>query len=174
MPTPVQRTRVMRPDYAITINNARPLEAPKHVRLHHFLQPYEVIKRDDRQAVQSQTKDAAANKKQAAKRAPPPPKNIGVANTHAQHIRCASVSFHPRPTATRCGARQCRAAAEYDSGSRARRLRSSQPTRSTASISPPIRQARGKLQALLQARMYRRRLCRCLPARWLEWRSVYS
>jgi hypothetical protein len=70
---------VTRSENAITINDARPLEAPTRVRLHHFLQPYEVIKQVDRHAVQSRIKEAASNKKQPARRAPPPPKNFGMA-----------------------------------------------------------------------------------------------
>jgi hypothetical protein len=61
------------PTYAITIDDARSLEAAKRVRLHHFLQPYEVMKPDDRPAVQWQIKEAASNKKRPARHAPPPP-----------------------------------------------------------------------------------------------------
>ena len=44
---------VARTENAITINDALPLEAPTQIRLHPFLQPYEVIKQFDRPAVQS-------------------------------------------------------------------------------------------------------------------------
>jgi hypothetical protein len=64
---------VVRTNNAISVNDARPLEAPKRVRPHHFLQPYEVISRNDRPAVHSRMKEAAPNRKQPAKRAPPPP-----------------------------------------------------------------------------------------------------
>jgi hypothetical protein len=69
---------VARTENAITINDALPLEAPTQIRLHRFLQPYEVIKQFDRPAVQSRLKQAAPNKKQPATRAPPAPKDIGV------------------------------------------------------------------------------------------------
>ena len=69
---------VARTENAITINDALPLEAPTQIRLHRFLQPYEVIKQFDRHAVQSRIKQAAPNKKQPARRAPPAPKDIGV------------------------------------------------------------------------------------------------
>jgi hypothetical protein len=67
---------VARTENAITINDARPFEAPTQIRLHRFLQPYEVIKQFDRHAVQSRIKQATANKKQPAKSAPAPPKSI--------------------------------------------------------------------------------------------------
>jgi hypothetical protein len=69
---------VARTENAITINDARPLEAPTQIRLHHFLQPYEVMKQVDRHAVQSRTKQAAPTKRQPARRAPPFPKDSGV------------------------------------------------------------------------------------------------
>lgn len=69
---------VMRTENAITINDARPLEAPTQIRLHRFLQPYEVIKQFDQNALQWRIKQAAPNKKQPANRTPPAPKDIGV------------------------------------------------------------------------------------------------
>jgi hypothetical protein len=69
---------VTRTENAITINDARPLEAPTQIRLHRFLQPYEVIKQFDRDAVLSRINEAPPNKKQPARRASPPPKDIGV------------------------------------------------------------------------------------------------
>ena len=72
---------VARTENAITINGARPFEAPTQIRLHRFLQPYEVIKQVDRDAVQSRIKQAAPNKKQPARRAPPAAKDIGVTGT---------------------------------------------------------------------------------------------
>ena len=69
---------VARTENAITINDARPFEAPTQIRLHRFLQPYEVIKQFDRHAVQSRIKQATANKNQPAKSAPAPPKSIGL------------------------------------------------------------------------------------------------
>ena len=63
---------VARTEDAITINNARPFEAPTQIRLHRFLQPYEV---------QSRIKQAGPNKKQPARRAPPPLQDIGVIGT---------------------------------------------------------------------------------------------
>jgi hypothetical protein len=70
-----------RTENAITINDARPFEAPTQIRLHRFLQPYEVIKQIDRHAVQSRIKQAASNKKQPARRALPPPPDIGAPGT---------------------------------------------------------------------------------------------
>jgi hypothetical protein len=71
-----------RTENAITIKDARPFEAPTQIRLHRFLQPYEVIKPVDRHAGQSRIKQAAPNKKQPTRRAPsPPPKDIGVTGT---------------------------------------------------------------------------------------------
>src|SRR5207253_8075039 len=55
-----------------------PLEAPTQIRLHRFLQPYEVIKQFDQNALQWRIKQAAPNKKQPANRTPPAPKDIGV------------------------------------------------------------------------------------------------
>jgi hypothetical protein len=72
---------VARTDSAITINDARPFEAPTQIRLHRFLQPYEVMKQFDRHAVQSRINDAAPNKQKSARRAPPPPKDIRVTGT---------------------------------------------------------------------------------------------
>jgi hypothetical protein len=72
---------VARTENAITINDARPFEAPTQIRVHRFLQPYEVIKQFDRHAVQSRIKQATPTKKQPARRAPPPPKEIGVIGT---------------------------------------------------------------------------------------------
>ena len=72
---------VMRTENAITINEARPLETPTQIRLHRFLQPYEVIKQFDRHAVGSRIKQAAPNKKQPARPPPPAPKDIGVTDT---------------------------------------------------------------------------------------------
>jgi hypothetical protein len=69
---------VARTDSAITINDARPFEAPTQIRLHRFLQPYQVIKQTDQHAAQPRTKQAAPKKKQSARRTPPPPKDIGV------------------------------------------------------------------------------------------------
>ena len=71
---------VARTENAITINGARPFEAPTQIRLHRFLQPYGVIKQFDRHAVQSRIKQAAPNKKQPAS-APPAAKDIGVTGT---------------------------------------------------------------------------------------------
>jgi hypothetical protein len=69
---------VARTENAITINDARPFAAPTQIRLHRFLQPYQVIKQTDRHAAQPRTKQAAPKKKQSARRTPPPPKDIGV------------------------------------------------------------------------------------------------
>jgi hypothetical protein len=63
-----------RTDNAISSDDARPLEAPKRVRLHHFLYPYEVMKPDNQPVVQARNKEAAPNRKpKPARRAPPPP-----------------------------------------------------------------------------------------------------
>jgi hypothetical protein len=72
---------VARTEDAITINDARPFEAPAQISLHRFLQPYEVIKPFDRHAVQSRSIGAAPNKEQPAGRAPPAPNDIGVTGT---------------------------------------------------------------------------------------------
>ena len=72
---------VARTENTITINDARPFEASTQIRLHRFLQPYEVIKQVDRHAVQSRIKQAASNKKQATRRALPLPPDIGAPGT---------------------------------------------------------------------------------------------
>ena len=86
---------VMRTENAITINDARPLEAPTQIRLHRFLQPYEVIKQFDRHAVQSRIKQASPNKKQPARRAPPAPKDIGVTGTTPSTFAALPPVFTP-------------------------------------------------------------------------------
>jgi hypothetical protein len=64
---------IARTDNAISVDNGRPLEAPKRVRLHHFLYPYEVMKPDNQPVVQARNKEAAPNRKpKPARRAPPP------------------------------------------------------------------------------------------------------
>jgi hypothetical protein len=85
---------VMRTENAITINDARPFEAPTQIRLHRFLQPYEVLKQVDRDAVGSRIK-AAPNKKQPARRAPPPPKDIGVTGTTGSTFAALPPVFTP-------------------------------------------------------------------------------
>ncbi|MFZ0150926.1 MAG: hypothetical protein WAM72_21805 [Xanthobacteraceae bacterium] len=84
-----------RTENAITINDALPLEAPTQIRLHRFLQPYEVIKQVDRHAVESRIKQAAPNKKQPASRAPPPPKDVGVTGLTWSTIAALPSVFTP-------------------------------------------------------------------------------
>jgi hypothetical protein len=65
---------------AIAINDARPLEAPTQIRLHRFLQPYEVIKQVDRHAAQSRSSRAPQikNNRQGVQHRRP---NVGVTST---------------------------------------------------------------------------------------------
>jgi hypothetical protein len=86
---------VRRTENAITINDARPFAAPTQIRLHRFLQPYEVIKQIDRDAVGSRINQAAPNKKRPARLAPPPPKDIGVTGTTGSTFAALPPVFTP-------------------------------------------------------------------------------
>ncbi len=88
---------------AITINDARPFEAPTQIRLHRFLQPYGVSHESSRPAQTKTTGTACSIAAQSDR-------------YHAKPIRCVAAHFHLHPIATQSSACRCSPVGKQGSG----------------------------------------------------------
>ena len=150
---------VTRTENAITINDARPLEAPTQIRLHRFLQPYEVIKQVDRDAVGSRIKQAAPNKKQPARLTPPPPKDIGVTGTTRSTFAALPPVFTPvQPPLNPAPADAAQLANRAVVKDRNVETVSAHAVNGIDLAGDP--RAPGQATSMTASQMYRRRLCR--------------